>query len=236
MKKKLILNQFKGIGDVIFSMTLIKNLAKDDYEIVWPVEHYFLEGLKLAYPDITFVSKHEMNINYENFEDFETEEYRQVPLRYIGDITRTPWYECMYEKYKYYNMDYSNWKELAMFNRDSDKEIRLFNLLGLNNGEKYNLICPYFGSEFNHRLDIKPQNDFKTIEMRNVEGFSLFDWSYVIENSHTLHIPNSAPILIVELLNPKSEEIHLYSRYPMEDHFLTTIKLHTQNYIYHTNP
>jgi hypothetical protein len=217
-------------------MTLVKNLAKEEYEIVWPVLDYFVDGLQRAYPDVKFVPKESMNIDYENFHDFENDEYRQIPLRYIGDITQTLWHECMYEKYKFYNMEFQSWKDLAYYHRNNEKEIELFNTLGLEKNEKYNLIAPFFGSQFQSKLDIKPENDYKNIELKNINGFSLFDWSYVIENATNLYIPNSAPILIVELLNPKAEEIHLYSRYPNEDHFLTTIKLHTKNYIYHTKP
>jgi hypothetical protein len=236
MKKLLIPNQFQGIGDVIFSMTLVKNLAKDKYDILWPVQDYFVDGLQYAYPDVKFVSKDSMNINYDSFDDFENEEFRQIPLRFIGDITATPWYECMYQKYIYYNMDYNNWMELATYKRNMDKELQLFNLLGLEENEKYNLVSSFFGSQFQNKLNIKPENDFKIVEMKNINGFSLFDWSYVIENATNLYVAHSSPFFILELLTLRANEIHLYSRYPSEDHFLSTEKMHTKNYIYHTHP
>ena len=36
-------------------------------------------------------------------------------------------------------MDYNNWMDLATYKRNMEKELQLFNLLGLEENEKYNL-------------------------------------------------------------------------------------------------
>jgi hypothetical protein len=226
--------QFFGIGDVVFTITLIKRIA-NGRNILWPVMSHFVEGLQRAYPDITFVDYKNVPVNYElkhqcvvtlpNIGDCTI-----IPIRWADSIMKVPYTHCMRAKYDMYGMDYRDWKESAMWKRDIDIEQMFWIKLGLSPFVDYTLINEIFGSDSQLKANIPMTPN--AIKMQTIEGFSLMDWAFIIQNSTAIHTVSTSILFLLELLDLKCIP-HLYDRHPIEKGFKNVDYLFTKPYILH---
>jgi|ERR1035437_4267097 hypothetical protein len=208
--------QVWGIGDVIWEQTIVNKLAEGD-KILWPVEPEFVEGLNRAYPHILFIHKNMVHLDHQRRDDYEVNGCRVLPLRWADTNLKVPYTQCMSSKYDLYNMDYRDWKENAMWHRDSERENALFKLLGCDK-EPYAFVNTIFGSQSQLRIANPVAHDLPVVEMRTIPGFSLFDWAKVIEGASYIHSVSTSIIYILELL-VLQQPIHLYVRKPIEQNF-----------------
>jgi hypothetical protein len=206
------------LGDAIWSQTLIKELSNGK-PIIWGTESQFVEGLQRAYPDVFWIDVKALNPDYQHFKiDCIIGGVRVIPIGHSNAIMKVPYKEVMKAKYDMYSMDWKTWKD-TMYKRDFGRERRLYEELGLEYGEKYNLINNRFRSDESGVVDIKLENNYKNIQMKKIKGYSLFDWSYVVENATEIHTVGSSINYILELLELKTDVIHLYKRLPDENHY-----------------
>jgi len=225
----VIPNQYFGIGDIIFTKTLVRRIANGN-RIIWPVLPHFVEGLNRAYPDITFVNFEQIPINYERREQYTTtlKEYGDctvLPIRFANNILNVPYTECMSSKYALYGMDWREWKEDAMWVRDIDKECELqVRLLNITTGatpkdpiycDSFSLINRFFRSDMSGCADIPHRG----VELCNIDGYSLFDWAMIMQLADSIHTVSTSIIYMLELLKLKSKEVNLYVRKPDEVDF-----------------
>lgn len=221
-----------GIGDIIYEQTVVRKVANGN-SILWPVEPHFVDGLSRAYPDITFSDGSKMDIDFERRDDYVQNAMRFLPLRWADSIMKVPYTACMASKYSLYHQDYRIWKERAMWHRDTVKEDELFEVLGCNNGP-YNLINRFFGSDSQLQVTINVNNECQNIEMKTIQGFSLFDYAKVMENADNLHLVSSSTIYLTEQLELKAKEVHLYCRRPIEYNFANIdYLLEKHKYVFH---
>ncbi len=206
-----------GLGDIIWEQTLVRKLAQGN-PIVWGVEPQFLEGLLRAYPGIHFFPQLVDDKNYLRMEGHEEHGIKYLPLRFADTICNVEYKDCMKSKYMLYNMDYRCWKEKAMWHRDTVKENELFMLLGCDKGP-YNFANNIFGSQSQLTVNIELESDLPIVQMRTIPGYSLFDWARVMENAEAIHTVSSSINYILEMINVKAEEVHLYPRKPIEVDF-----------------
>lgn len=227
----VVVNQFAGLGDVVFSMTLVKRIANGN-PIIWPVLKQFVEGLTRAYPDVKFVDFTKFPINYESKEHYVTNvpnygECTILPIRWADAILKVPYTDCMKSKYMSYGMEWKEWKEQAMWTRSPVHEQALFEDLKLP--ESYNLINRFFRSDMSGCAKI----DVHGMEMCNIAPYSLFDWVGVMERATEIHTVSTSIIYMLEMLDLKCP-IHLYPRKPDEVDFRNVdYILQRHNYIKH---
>lgn len=211
--------QYFGIGDVIFAQTLVRSfLSQLEDKIVWPVLPHFVEGLSRAYPDITWMPKDIVNINYDQKEDIFDNNYTILPIRWADTVLKVPYSQCMRSKYDLYDQDWMDWKKDAMWRNDTRKQQLLYNELNPEN-KPYNLINTYFGSDSQFQVPINMENEFMNIYMESIPGFSLFDWTILIQNATQIHCVSSSIIYLLENLKLNATQIHLYARKPQEVDF-----------------
>lgn len=231
---KIIINQYFGIGDIIFCMTIARRWIKEGHEIYWPVLPHFVEGLQRAYLDVNFVNWKDWKIDYERRNEHDVlidgKEYRVIPLRWNVEIMNVPYSRCMETKYGMFGWDYKEWKEDAMFTRSEQRENELAAYLGIDFTTSYTLTNKYFGSNSQFHLDIP----VKGVEIRTIKGFSLFDYSKLLENAEHIHVANSSILYLLELLDLKAKSVHLYARKPQEQDFRNTQYIHSKKYVLHT--
>lgn len=232
--KLLIPAQYFGGGDALFIITLLRQLSGDKYKILYPILPNYVEGFNRAFPDITFMPFTMVNVNYNCREEYENEHYRYLPIRFAESILGQPYQKCMSAKYELFGLDHKTWKDNAKYERDIKREHDLFyNVLGIKEWEQYNLVNTFFGSDSQFKVEINTNNNLRNIEMKTIQGFSLFDWSMVIERATNIHVANSSILYLLELLELKASEVHLYCRKPQESNFDNTSYLHTKEYILH---
>lgn len=223
--------QWFGLGDVVFEQTVVRKIAGPDNAILWPVHPKFVEGLNRAYPDIAFVDYTKFNIDYNRRDDYTQDGIRYLPLRFADQLMNLPYSCCMSAKYQYYGMDYKSWRHQAVWIRDRKKENELYSLV-VNHSE-YNLVNTYFGSDSQLQVSVGINNGLPNVEMKTIEGFSLFDWAKIIENASNIAVVNSSIMFLLELLELKAKEIHLFARKPIENDFKNVDYLFTKDYILH---
>jgi len=223
--------QFFGVGDCIFTQTLINAIANGS-PIIWGVMSQFVEGLNRAYPNVQWVDYKTLDIDFERKEDVIIGDKHIIPIRFADQMMQAPYSTCMAMKYKMYSLDWKVWRQDAMWQRDTAKETELQTVLGIADGERYNLINKHFRSNNTGAADIDVNNGLRNVYMHTLEGFSLFDWYLIIQNAVEIHTVNTAILYILELMDI-SMPIHLYKRLPDETDFKNTEYLFTKPYILH---
>lgn len=228
---KIIVNQPFGIGDVIFTQSLVRIIA-DGRPIIWPVMRQFVPQLQRAYPDIEFVPWGSIAVDHDRKKQYEITLPKYglctvLPLRFADSMMNVPYSECMRIKYTMYGIDWNVWKEDAMWERDQAKEDELISRL--NAHDNFTLINRFFGSDSQFSAPIPHRG----IEMCNIDGFSLFDWAGVLERATEIHTVSTSIIYILEMLNVKNP-IHIYNRKPIENHLNNVAYLlDASNHNYH---
>lgn len=216
---KILINQFFGLGDVIFCQQIANHLIEEGHTITWPVLSHFVEGLARAYPNVTFVDYKKVNIDYDNRTEREENGYYVLPLRWNVELLNVPYTQCMSSKYDLMGLDWQDWRKGAMWQRDERREATLREIMyrkihsqNTDTQYRYNLINDTFGSELKHKVKINVNNGLPNIYMSAINGYSLFDLSLLIENATEIHTVSTSIIYILEMLDLKAPQIHLYNR------------------------
>lgn len=219
MQKEVIINQYFGLGDILFIEPIYKWYHDQGYKVIAPVEdHYYWLMYYIQY--VHFKKKSEYPMDYEKV-DFDTVNgARYIPLRFSTPIQRGTHPHSgefkehfMLDKYRLLGLPEDMWRELK-WTRNKEKEDALFKILGLTNKTKYNLINNNFGGGF-QKVDINVEGT--NVYLEPIEGFTLLDWAKVIINANTIHTVETSLIYMVETLPIKAREIHMYPRMPYED-------------------
>jgi hypothetical protein len=211
-----IINQFAGLGDILFCEPIAAMLSEWGYKILWPVLPHYC-SLNKHFPSITFVNKNLLDINYEDRNFVNPDGCLIIPLRFSLEISSGSLQDTMPSKYSMFKLDWKDYWSKSKWVRDSKSENELFyDILNLRDGEKYNLISDHFLSDFSQKIVIQTGNHLKNINVERISDYTLIDWSKVIENSTTIHTVGSSINYIIDKLNCKAEEYHLYARKPLE--------------------
>lgn len=232
-KTGFIINQFLGLGDILFLVPLVRKWLSEGHDVIWPVaDEYF--DLKDYFPDIQFVKKSEFQMNYSNRTDFmhrwQYGVYQVKSLRW--NLSRS-YQESMTTKYTMYGEDYNMWRELR-WERNYEKEKELKEKMGAKG--KYCLVCNEFGNITDGGQDYRKlvvPADGKYIFLRRVPGYSMLDWAGIIEDATEIHAVSSSTLYMFEVLNLKAKEINLYSRKMGKLDFQIVERLLTKRYIFH---
>lgn len=234
MGNVLIVQQYFGLGDIIWGQSIAHHYIKQGYRVLWPCQPEWVEGLRRAYPAIEWIDYSLLPINYENRSLHEHNGFTYLPMRYAEWILKRPYKFHMISKYDFVNLDWKTWKDHAMPFRNEAKEAALCSAIGLiQDFDKFNFIATKFGSNANHEIKIEIKNDYRNVELKYVPGFSLFDWCWIIENAQTIHAVSSSTLYLFELLNLSAKEVHLYTRKPVEKSFEYVEFLFSKPYILH---
>lgn len=214
--------QSAGFGDIFFCQKIGKRLIELGYTVYWPI--YEPYGYVKDYiPDFHWCEP--PNDNYVdldlgqashlmNWEDPEDMNEKVMESKYL-------WAN------KHYDIgDYSNWNDYFRFNRFHEKEEMVCEKVLKDIPEKFCLINRFFATECIY-LETEIKSDLPMVEIRKLSGFSIFDWSKVIEKASEIRIPDSSFPYIVEVLNT-TENLYLYNR-STEPH-LRTKNIWTKNW------
>lgn len=224
-----LINQPAGIGDVLFLQKMAKHFLDLGYSVYFPLLPQLLfikDYIKLD--NLFFCSVNDEFPYKELFNTTNliiTHELIYVPAtysdRYIGG-------SCLESKYKLINLDFSDWQDFLIFNRDLLKENRLFyDILKLKDDEEYCLINKRWGTPPNSLTkDVYYDFKGKIIEIDMIDGFNIFDWCKVIENASQISIVDTSFNYLIEKLELKSSKNYLTSRFtiPNFSHIINLFK------------
>lgn len=222
-----IFNQFRGLGDILFIMQIAQEEVAKGNRVIIPVESHYVEIGK-HFPGVEIVDMKSVDIDYNcrGIENF-GEHFKIIPFRFANDILHVPYTDCMKAKYWYWqglflgfdNIDESTWQRWQnfTFERFPEKEQELFEYLNPKN-EPFNFINRNFRTNFSGKSPIKVNNGLLNIEMRPLKGYTLLDWSLVLERASNIHTVGTSINYLIEKLDINCP-IHLYKRLPEERDF-----------------
>lgn len=223
-------NQPKGIGDVIFCITLVRLFHADSKQIIWPVEWHYTDGLNRAYPDITFSRSDLSPIPTDAIFPAHYDTLRVLPLRWSAEAMQVPYEKVMRSKYDMYGLDWQTWRDNAAWDRDRQREASLMTILNLP--ERFALVNDTYQTDFGGKVPISV-NGLPIVQMRPMNGFSLFDWAGVMEQATEIHAVSSSSLYMFELMDLKAQT-HLYAR-DNDPTFEHVRFLFTKDYVLHPN-
>lgn len=217
MDKKIIFNQFFGIGDILFSEPIARHYFEQGYQVIWPVEdHYYWVKDYVRYVD--FRKKSEFQMDYEQCRmDYEFEGIPVLPLRFSTPILRNTdphdgslKEHFMLDKYRLTELPLDLWKTMQ-FNRNTDKEDALFEMVVKE--QPYTFVNKFYGGGFQSHEDWA---GIEGVQLAKIPGFTLLDWCKVICEADIIHTVETAVFYLVETLPIEAREIHLHPRMPWE--------------------
>lgn len=236
--KICVIRQPAGLGDILFSQKIAFKL-KEKYKlnVVWPVSEKNLSVRKYLLSPVQFC-----NIN-EDFKFKELFNFREIidndNVLYIPLQDADQYYPglCMMDsKYKFVGLKFDDWQRYLNLNRDFKKENSLKKILNINKNEEYVFLNKTYGclsapAVCSYLTNFK--SSFRVIELKEIEGVSLFDWCTILEGAKEIHTVDTSLMYIIEKLNVSSK-LFCYSRYiPASFHDVS--HLFTKNWNYVTN-
>ncbi len=220
---RVILNQYQGLGDILFCEPIARYYKhKGASEIIWPVLSEFL-WLKEYLPYINFVDRNHFNMDYEStyFGNIGPSTL-YVPLRFANPIFRnlhphdySDQYHTMLDKYRMLNLPEDMWRNLA-WTRNHTRENELYNRLIHN--PNYILVNNKW-SDGVLNIDVEHNTDSQIVYMDKIDGYTLLDWAYIIENASKIYTVSTSNLFLIETLSIKATDVYLYPRLPRENNF-----------------
>ncbi len=125
----------------------------------------------------------------------------------------------MKSKYDFVKIDWKDWSKYFNYTRDLTKEQQLYDLLGLQPLQRYNFVNANFASPplSQKTSKINLNTDLKTVTMDYIKGYSVFDWSLVIENAENIVTVETCLNFLIEKLPVKAKRLIMVSKWEPPD-------------------
>lgn len=234
MKKECVINQFFGLGDIMFIEPIYRHFHNQGYDVVAPINPEYL-WMQEYIPYVQFKDKTVYPYSYETVEQAEDGRLH-IPLRFAHPLLRG--YDLHYgddrknwmgDKYLYLGLDKDLWRTMK-FERNGARENKLMELLDVP--QKYNFVNEYFGGSL-ERVEISPENNLPNIHLKKVEGYTLLDWLKVIEYAENIYTVETSILWPIEAMEMSAKEYHLFPRQPWLEDTKYIRDYLTKNWIYH---
>jgi len=229
--KTVIFNQFFGLGDILFLMPLAYQYRALGYDVIFPIAGKYLE-IQKHFPEILFIEKKFLDIDYDNKTIHEQDGATVIPFRWSNQFMQVPYRWVMRAKYDMVEADFNDWRKLE-WKRDVEAETSLMKRLGIKKGDRYcvaNSVYAGIGGG-GKAIVLKPQVDMTIVWMDKIEGVTLLDWTMVLENATEIHTVHTAVQYMLEVMKLKCVP-HIYKRLPQEPFHTYYDYLFKQPYFY----
>jgi hypothetical protein len=203
----IVIDQPGGLGDVFFIQKLCSVLSEDNVVYHPIIPTCWSAGVDQLITTTKIGPKGTLDIPYDNVKVINLS---QVPM------VRGSW-DVMSSKYIAFDVSYDDWQDYFKYQRNYDREENLKKFLGLENGDPFILVNPFYsvykvmGGVYNQ---IPEKYDGKIIEMNpNIPGGKIFDWCWVFENAEEIHSVDTSIHYIIETLDIKSKRLTIHPRH-----------------------
>ena len=212
--KICLIKQPAGIGDIFFCQKIARYMMHHGYQVVWPVLPS-ISWVKDYIHDIYFPTTEEdfpgKDI-YANGSGFVIEDGGSFISTATADLTHNDG-KIMSSKYSMLGMDYDDWAKFFYFERNVDKENDLYyNVLGLKDDSRYVFINNLYNTDIrDSNLISKDQFELPVVELKIVDGFTLFDWCKVLSRAEKIFTINTAINYLIEVIDTQYNEYVIYA-------------------------
>ena len=239
MRKKCIVKQPAGIGDILYCLHIAERIIeKYQCDIIWPVipQYNFIsnyikrdhlvfvdESENFPYKDV-YTSNYRHVINNDNYMYIPlntADEKVAIESKFAKDFQFTDEVRTseliMVSKYKIVGLDPNNWSKSLSFIRDKDKENRLYyDILKLQDDTEYVLVNSLYASppDSRHIDNIKTSGKYnQVVEVSYISGYNPFDWCKVMEQASEIHTADTCYTFLLEALTLSTSDVNIYSRF-----------------------
>lgn len=203
MDKVCLIYQCSGGGDCLFLLKLARKFYNEGYQIVWPVVFEYANFQEYI-PWITWVSWQDqdhklthkdklpdyVDFPYKDRYDPYAPNFISEEFVYINGFLNPNGSPVMAFKYSNLGLSYDGWQESVIWDRNIEKEDKLFELLGspedfvfVNRNYQARPCVLYFD---------RIPNNFETyakkvVELRIIPGYSIFEWAAIAARSSGIY-------------------------------------------------
>ena len=207
--KPCIIKQPAGVGDVFFLQKIAHTYRQKGHEVIWPLRDDIV-WIAEYIPDITWCKLSEWLqgpygklFNYGGFA--ETEEFIYIDASTADRTFNTDPTRIMSAKFGLAGLDHKDWAKYFKFNRNREKERELYHdVLGIKGDYVY--VNDITHTDLRKTSSLVDQKyDYPVIENRIVDGFTLLDWTMVLENAKEIHTVPTAVCFVVDVIDTEAE-------------------------------
>ena len=206
--KPCLIKQPAGIGDIFFCQKIARLMMDQGYQVIWPLRpdiHWIKDYIKDIYfptTDDDFIGKD----IYDRGAGAVVEEGGAFISPSTADMTHNDG-KIMSSKYSMVGLDHSDWKEYFKFERNFAKEDDLYyNILGLKDDSEFVFINNLYNTDVRDSELLSPENyDLPVVELKIMEGFTLFDWCKVLEKAKSVFTINTSITYLIDVLDTSYE-------------------------------
>tara|TARA_Y100001970_G_scaffold102706_1_gene128959 strand:- start:1443 stop:2162 length:720 start_codon:yes stop_codon:yes gene_type:complete len=212
--KSCIIKQPAGVGDVFFLQKIARTYLDKGHSIIWPLRDDIF-WISEYIPDIQWCKLSEWMkdprsklFNYAGFG--EVEGFIYIDTSTADRTFNTDPNMIMRSKFGLVGIDHKDWGKYFKFNRKNDREDELYyNILGLNDDSEYVYVNDLTNTDIRKTSSLgEKEYDYPVIENRIIDGFSLFDWTKVLENAKEIHTVPTALCYIVDVIDTKAKTFY----------------------------
>jgi len=212
--KLCLIKQPAGIGDIFFCQKIAKAMMSQGYQIIWPLRSDIV-WIRDYITDIYFPSVNDSFPGkdiFDNAAGYVIEENAAFISTATADITHSDG-KIMSSKYSMIGLDYDDWQDYFHFDRNLDKENELYyNVLGLTDDAEFIFINNLYNTDIkNSNLFSENNFDLPVIELKILDGFTLFDWCKVLEKAKKIYTINTSINYIIEVIDTSYDEYVIYA-------------------------
>ena len=207
--KPCIIKQPAGVGDVFFLQKIAHTYRQKGHEIIWPLRDDIV-WIADYIPDITWCKLSEWSqgpygklFDYAGFA--ETEEFIYIDASTADRTFNTDPTRIMSAKFGLAGLDHTDWAKYFKFNRNREKERELYHdVLGIK--EDYVYVNDITHTDLRKTSSLaKAKYDYPVIENQIVDGFTLLDWTMVLQNAKEIHTVPTAISFIVDVIDTEAQ-------------------------------
>lgn len=220
MKKKCLIYQPLGLGDIIWILPIVDIIIDGGYEVYFPVNsvYYDMVSEYIKKQNLIWVKeddKFPLKKYYGQIDVVDTEGELYLPIRYADRY----FLNCstMISKYYLLSIPIGDWRKSFSLERNYEREKKLIETYQLK--EDYILVNKSFGTEYQNReLEI---NSNKKVHYMNIEEdrknkFHLFDWIGALENASEIHTVETSLCFLIDKYC-LTNKIHMYEKRKNEE-------------------
>lgn len=225
---KVVVNQFFGLGDILFIEPIYRYLHKDlGLEVIAPVQDGYI-WIQDHIDYVSFKKQSEFKMDYERFDcgllkvdNVIIDDTLYLPIRFSDQIFRdlkphdsSAVRYWMTDKYRVINLDPGEWTKIK-FKRNIKKEEELKKII-VGDVKEYDFCNLFYQNTMNINIGIEKfiQTDVPLIKMRTVDGFSMVDWSLIIEGARKIHTVSTSLLYMIQSIYQEGKDYHIYTRLP----------------------
>lgn len=211
IKKKCLIKQPLGIGDVLYCLKIAFHYKELGYEVVWPLKSElmfmsdYIEGINFCDESKDFPYKHHY---VKHNTSFSNDDLIYVCIQMTGGPG------VMTNKYSIANLGDEDWGSYIKFNRRLDKEYKLQNYLQIGT-EPYILVNRnYYPWKTGKDMvgQFRVDSDIKQINMSRIEGFNVFDWIGVMEGAEEIWTMDTCLVIMASALRLEGKKLKMFIR------------------------